>query len=151
MSASLSIDALKAHKDAPSAYTDVMKDMSVTHGGMVARGTSALIDPYIRKKVYRVFDGGEGGGASRVGITLPAASGTSTTTLRAKGRYAYLLYRPVANPDRRTARRQPWAHLTFSLDVSTKVDYVYRLSFSTEYTTPGELQMGRIAHIPLPQ
>lgn len=150
MSASISIDALRAHKDAPSSYTDVLKDMSVVHGGMVARGTSAFIDPFIRKRVYRLLDGAESG-VSRVGITLPAASGTSSTSLRAKGRYAYLLYRPVANPDRRTVRKHPWAHLTFSLDVSTKVDYVYRLSFSTEYTNPGELQMGRIAHIPLPQ
>lgn len=120
--------------------------MSVVHGGVATRGTTCVIDPDIRKRVYRVVDAA--GEAGRVGLTIPGAS--SEHSVRALGRYAYLEYRAVPNPDKRAARVVPLAPLSFSLDAATKQGLIFRLSFSSEYARPGELQMGRIAHIPLP-
>lgn len=132
------------------AFFDLVKEMSTVHGGMTARNTPATIDTTLRKRVFRVVDP-DNSGTSKVGITFPSTSSATAAVLKAKGRYCYVQYRPVPNPDKKAARKgQPWAHFSFSIDIQNKKSYIYRLVFSTEFERQGELQMGRVAHIPLP-
>jgi hypothetical protein len=145
---SCSLDAFRVARDEAAAFTDVLKEFSAVPGGMTARGTQGNIDGVIRKRVYKIID--SAGGLSRTGITIPSTTAATQTTVRARGRFAYVEFRPVPTAESHLARKQPIRHLSFSIDVANKRSYVYRLIFSTEFERLGELRLGQIAHLPLP-
>jgi hypothetical protein len=114
------------------------------------KGGTVLIDAVIRRRVVRL-EAPTSGRVQDSHLSLPADNTRSTvSSVQLPGRFLYVELQALPNENEHAARRQPFLPLAFTVDITTKTGYLYRLAFSTE-NSDVDVHLGKVARLPLPQ